>query len=140
MDESFVMRWTCLSLIVIRPILEGDKTLQSYAGLAVKTFKQFQNEKGTDDEQAKKNAQKIDETFERAWTYQRQLYYALFRHGGPTLDQAHDILHDHEPQLSELERVKNEAERMSGAHLWIDLLQDTVQGTSAKYLEPIISS
>lgn len=130
MDESFVMRWTCLSLIAIRPILEGDKTLHSYAGLAVKALKQFQNEKGTDDEQAEKNAQRIDETFEGAWAYQRQLYYALFRHGNPTVEQAHDILYDHEPQLSELERVKIEAERMRDADLWIDLLQDMVQGAT----------
>ena len=130
MDEPFVMRWTCLSLIAIRPILEGDKTLQSYAGLAVKAFKQYQDEKGTDDEQAEKNAQKIDETFEGTWAYQRQLYYALFRHGNPTVEQAHDILHDHEPQLSELERVKIEAERMRDADLWIDLVQDTVLCTT----------
>lgn len=51
-------------------------TLQSYARLAVKAFKQFQNGEGCGDEQAEKIAQKIDETFERAWAYLWQLFYS----------------------------------------------------------------
>jgi hypothetical protein len=130
MDQSFVMRWTWLSLTAIRPILEDNTTLRSYARLAAKAFKQFQSEEGTDDEQAEKNAQEIDETFERAWTYLRKLYYALFRHGNPTEAHARDILRAHEPQVAVLEHVKKEADRMTDADLWIHVLQDTVQGST----------
>jgi hypothetical protein len=129
-DGSVIRGWTCLSLTAIRPILQDNMTLQSYARLGAKAFKQFQSEESTDDEQAEKNAQDIDETFERAWTYLRQLYYALFRHGNPTEEQAQDILRAHEPQVAVLEHVKKEADRMIDADQWIHILQDTAQGST----------
>src|SRR5258708_9006336 len=37
-DQLFVMRWTCLSLIAIRPILENNRVVQHYAMGAVNLF------------------------------------------------------------------------------------------------------
>jgi len=39
-DELFVMRWTCLSLVAIRPILETNQDVQGYASEAVGLFEE----------------------------------------------------------------------------------------------------
>jgi hypothetical protein len=112
MDQLFVTRWTCLSLLVIRPILDGNTELRYFATIAVESFSQFENEDGTDDEQAEKNAQKLDEMFERAWTCLWDLSYALSAHDKPTAEQMQDILRDHEEQIMKLEQINTDADRM----------------------------
>jgi hypothetical protein len=37
-DQLFVMRWTCLSLVAIRQILENNQVVQGYAMWAVESF------------------------------------------------------------------------------------------------------
>jgi hypothetical protein len=66
MDQSFVIRWTCLSIMAIRPMLSDNKLLMEDARLAVVSFGEFQGGDGTD-EVAEKNAQEIDAVLDNAW-------------------------------------------------------------------------
>jgi len=122
-DQLFVMRWACLSLMAIRPILDGNTQLQFVTRIAVESFSRLEIEDGTDDERAERNAQKIDETFERAWNCLWELYNALFEHGDPTAEQAQEILRDHREQISDLEHISTDADRMEDIDQGISSLQ-----------------
>ena len=101
MDRSFVIRWTCLSIMAIRPVLSGNVRLRTTASDAVNSFQTFQTQKGTPDEQALKNAKKIDEYFISA-------YSCLF---GMTLFRTSDLTDDEVEGsiITELERINTEA-------------------------------
>ena len=65
--QSFAIRWTCLSFVVIRKMLNSPQ-LQAHAEIALKKLIAFHPEcnLGTT-ETARRNAQSIDEQFAAAW-------------------------------------------------------------------------
>jgi hypothetical protein len=106
-DQSFVMRWTCLSLVAIRSILEpqGLTGLGICARNAVYLLERTADD-DTSEEQAVTHVQKIAETFNKAWGCLNELGKAL--EGNLTEDEAREILRDHESQISELEHINIE--------------------------------
>jgi hypothetical protein len=62
-DQTFVVRWTCLSIMAIRGILRSDVSLKEDARLAVASFGELQHGDCTD-EAAEKNAREIDQTLD----------------------------------------------------------------------------
>ena len=101
MDRSFVIRWICLSIMAIRPVLSGDELLRTMARDVVNSIQTFQKQDGTPDEQALKNAKKIDEYFIGAYSCLFGL--ALFREKDLTKDKVGGTI------ITELERINTEA-------------------------------
>jgi hypothetical protein len=65
-DESFVMRWTCLSIMGVRRAILNDNVLKGNARSAVASFGGDAHSDHVD-EVAEKNAREIDEVLERSW-------------------------------------------------------------------------
>ena len=112
-DQLFVMRWTCLSLVAIRQILEDNQGVQDRARGAMDRFAE-------EDETGKNNtligAQKIDDTLQKARDCLFQLDNSLHKTEEPT-EEVIEILRGLESQISELEQINIEADRLE----WVDL-------------------
>jgi hypothetical protein len=107
-DRQFVMRWTCLSLVTIRSILERNTTVQEKTEIAVKSFA---GEHDTSDGQAPTCAQNIAGTFRDARSSLLQLNDALIRVEN-TKEQVMANLQDYEPQVSRLANIDNDADQL----------------------------
>jgi hypothetical protein len=130
-DELFVMRWTCLSLVTIRPILE-DNTFGHVRFWAEQVIDRF-DETGNNDALA--IAQKIDEMLKKATNCLLQLYWALPDTKDLT-EEVIEILRGHESDISELEQINIEADRLGwevDAHIYL------MQSAFNKFSHRIIS-
>jgi hypothetical protein len=122
-DQSFIIRWTCLSLVSVQRVLSSCP-LQVLAGYAVSGLGRFRPEYGQPDDTGLKSAQKIEECLKRAWELVEEL-----RQGFEPLtqkrtkEQVEEILRNHEQQISELERIKVEADSMEDVDWRISLYQ-----------------
>jgi hypothetical protein len=121
-DELFVTRWTCLSLVAIRPILTDNERVQIGARDTMKSFAE-EDYIGNNDDLA--GAQKIDETLQKASNCLFQLYNALDKTEDLT-EEVKDILRGHESQISELEKINIEANRPGWADFAIFMMQNDI--------------
>jgi hypothetical protein len=109
-DELFVMRWTCLSLVAIRPILADSGDVQYWAR---KTMEQFARADDTGNNDALAVAQEIDETLQKAKRCLNGLYGDL--RNTEDLTEVKTILRGHESDISELEQINIKADRLGWA-------------------------
>ena len=125
-DPSFIIRWTCLSLVSVQRILASDR-LQVLAKYAVSGLARFQSEYGRPDETAWKSAQKIEDRLKTAWKPVEELRQAFEPWTQKrTKEQVEEILRNHEQQISELERIKVEADSMGDIDWRISLYQEAM--------------
>ncbi|KAI9439392.1 hypothetical protein BJY52DRAFT_1217282 [Lactarius psammicola] len=125
-DPSFIIRWTCLSLVAIQQILSSNR-LQVLAGYAVSGLTRIQLDFGQPDEAALKSAQRADKCLKIAWERVEDLHKAFEPWGQKrTREQVEEILRSHEPQISELERIEVEANGMEDVDSRISLCQDAL--------------
>ncbi|KAH9008990.1 hypothetical protein EDB85DRAFT_1511859 [Lactarius pseudohatsudake] len=125
-DPSFIVRWTCLSLVTIQRILGGNR-LAVLARYALNGLARFQSEYGQPDDTAWRSAQRIEECLETAWERVgelRQAFEPLAQKR--TREQVEEILRNHESQISELERIKAEADRLEDVDWRISLYQEAM--------------
>ena len=108
-DELFVGRWTCLSLMAIRPILADNADVQSSAK---QTMEFLANDTGNIDALA--GAQKIDKMLQKARDSLLGLRDAL--PDTEDLTEVKEILCGHESQISELEQINIEPDHLK----WVD--------------------
>ena len=109
-DGPFVVRWTCLSLLTIRLILERETSVREKAKLAVEAFAGGDD---TGDDQALTGAQTIDGIFRDARSSLSQLYNALTQVENPSKEQVISILDGHRSQVSQLENIHTHTDRFS---------------------------
>jgi hypothetical protein len=102
-DQSFVMRWTCLSLVAIRPILDSG-LLRYRATRALESLESAADD-DTSEEQAVTPLPKATKIFNKALDCLNELGEALAGKENLTEDEAREILRDHESQISELEHI-----------------------------------
>jgi len=122
-DPSFIIRWTCLSLVAIQQILSGDQ-LKVLARYAVGGMARSQSEYGQPDETAWKNAQRIDSCLKTAWQRVEDLRQELKPLAQTkTKEQVEEILRKHEPQISVLGR---EVDGLKDVDWRISLYQDAM--------------
>jgi hypothetical protein len=121
-DELFVTRWTCLSLVAIRPILADNQQVQFWAR---QTRKWFATADDTGNNDPLAAAQKIDKTLEKASDCLFRLYDAL-RETEDLTEEVKEILHGHESQISELEQIYIEADRLQWVDNWILSMQSII--------------
>jgi hypothetical protein len=122
-DQLFVMRWTCLSLVAIRPILEDNKEMQSQARRAMESFTlQRDPEIIIYNEEALVAAQKTDEKLEKASDCLFRLFITLGETGDLT-EEVKEILRGHESLISELEQINIEASCLGSVDMQICEMQ-----------------
>jgi hypothetical protein len=108
------MRWTCLSLVVIRPILADNQQVQFWAR---ETMYWFAMADDTGNNDAMAAAQKINETVQNASRCLLRLHDALCDSETEDLTEGvKGILRGHESQISDLEQINIEADRLE----WVD--------------------
>ncbi|KAH9172752.1 hypothetical protein EDB89DRAFT_2069420 [Lactarius sanguifluus] len=107
-DPSFIVRWTCLSLVAVQQILCSNR-LQGACWVAWR------------------GAQRIEECLKTAWGSVEELRRAFEPLSQKrTSEQVEEILRNHERQISELERIKVEADSMEDVDWRISLYQDAM--------------
>jgi hypothetical protein len=125
-DQSFIIRWTCLSLLSVQRILSSNR-LQVIAGYAVSGLARFRFEYGQPDETSSRSAQMIEESLKTAWKLVEELSQAFEPWTQKrTREQVEEILRKHERQISELERIKVEADSMEDVDWRISLYQEAM--------------
>ena len=125
-DPSFIIRWTCLSLVSVQRILR-DNRLQVLAAYALSGLARFQSEYGQPDESGWKSAQKIEDRLKAAWKSVEEVRRAFEPWTQKrTKEQVEEILRNHEQQISELERIKVEASGMEDVDWRISLYHDAM--------------
>ena len=122
-DQMFVMRWTCLSLVAIQPILASDQGLHYHASLAISSLSEVRHHTG--DEQTPMH---IIETFYNALECLRELSGALPIVGNMEKEEARNILFNQKSLISELERI--DAQDVDSADEWIRAVQRDVDRTT----------
>ena len=100
-----MIRWTCLSLVAIRPILADNQDVQ----IQLRRMSLFALGDDTGNNDAR--AQKIDKTLQKATNCLLQLRDALHETEDPT-EEVKEILRGHESQISELEQINIESDRL----------------------------
>ncbi len=107
-DQPFVMRWTCLSLVAIRPILGSEGSRSRFHAQRALDWLEIPVDDDTGEEHAVTCFQKITETFNEALGCLNELGKALVWEENLTEDEAREILRDHESQILELEHINIE--------------------------------
>jgi hypothetical protein len=125
-DQSFIIRWTCLSLVSVQQILSSNR-LEVLAGYAVSGLGRFQSEYGQPDDTGLRSAQRIEDCLKTAWERVEELHQAFEPWTQKrTKKQVEEILQNHERQISELERMKVEANSMEDVDWRISLYQEAM--------------
>ncbi|KAH9170091.1 hypothetical protein EDB89DRAFT_1356165 [Lactarius sanguifluus] len=105
----------------------GRNRLKMLAGDAVNGLARFQAEHGQPDETGRESAQRIDECLKTAWGRVEDLRRAFEPWTEKrTREQVEQILLTHGQQISDLERIKSEADRMGDVDREISLYQDAM--------------
>ena len=126
-DQSFIIRWTCLSLVAVQQILRAQYSnrLQVLAGYAVSGMARFQSDYRQPAEAEWRGAQRIEECLKIAWKRVEELRQEFEPWTQKkTREQVEEILRKHERQIAELERIKVEADAMEDVDWRISLYQN----------------
>jgi hypothetical protein len=131
-DPSFIIRWTCLSLVSVQRILRSER-LRVLAGYAVSGLARSQSEYGQPYEAEPRGAQRIEECLKTAWERVEGLRGAFDPLSQKrTRKQVEEILRSHDRQISELERFKVQADDMDDVDWRISLYQDEMDEATYK--------
>ena len=133
-NPSFAIRWTCLSFMAIWQMVtdEGNR-VQGLAGSAVSGIARFQLGYGARDTEAFDGAKRIDKYLETAWGHVEDICRAFWPwHESRNEEEIRHILYGCEFQISELERMENEAMGMDDVDRQIALLQDAMDDVTHK--------
>src|SRR6266850_2788038 len=96
-EQSFVMRWTCLSLVAIRQILESESSLREDAELAWRQLEPKDN--------SPTRLENIIDTFNEALKCLEPFSGLPIWGGDQTEERVKEILRKHESQISRLEQI-----------------------------------
>ena len=139
-NPLFTARWTCLSLVAIRQIVNDEK-LQELANMALDGIAHFQTNLGSRDtvKMALTAAQKMDEDLKKAWEAVLDLRLALepwSQNKNKTEAEIRSILtlNTCEASIQELERVAMEAVGLKDIDWRIRFLQSTMDAITHKLM------
>jgi hypothetical protein len=139
-DGLFLARWTCLSFVVISRGIANDDTIKLNARITINSLSRFgmgdggeqsitgdEDEDADADENALRNAQRIDDHFESAKEFCVHGLREAFRPSGEeiTEDQVREVLaRDYEVKICMLERISalladDRIERIDWGTFWI---------------------
>ena len=123
LNRSFLMRWTCLSLVATRRMLD-TKRVRQCAGVNISLLALYNavedNSSDTDD-LALSNAQKIDTKFKTAWNCVDELYSARIH-----LKDPKEMVSEVKTLLNKLEDIQVDAHGMGLIDMGILTLQSEI--------------
>ena len=125
-DQMFVMRWTCLSLVAIQPLLASDRTLHNHASQVMSSLSEEQ-----DHTSEKETPTRIIGTFKKALECLEELSGALILVENIEGEEAKAILVDHETAISTLAGI---GDQYDGADKWIQGVQRIVVKTTHRVI------
>jgi hypothetical protein len=129
-NPSFTVRWTCLSLVAIWKMVDGNR-VQELARFALAGIARFQTDYGGPDTMALAAAQGIDDYLMKAWEPVLELHLAFEPWSqNRTESEIREILNEHDASILELERIAIEAVGVEDVDWRISLLQDTMDGAT----------
>jgi len=128
-DQSFVIRWTCFSLVAIRRILESDWLTRGKLRIAWVMLEKADND-GTGGERGPTHFQKMVEAFDKAWRCLYELSCSLMLAKHLPEESIKEILRRHESQILELEHIFIEADRFQDIGEWVERLQHSLDETT----------
>jgi Family of unknown function (DUF6535) len=120
-DQLFVTRWTCLSLLAIRRIIDTNWRMWNCAD---EVLHLLEDDDTGEDNEPSTGAQTIDKNFQIARRCLYNLSHALSWTENPTEVKA--ILRDHESVISELERISIYAGHLENVDQWIFETQSAI--------------
>jgi hypothetical protein len=129
-DELFVIHWTCLSLVAIRPILAANRHVRHCARRTMELFAEV-DDTGNNDAMA--GAQKINETVQKASNCLFRLYDAL-RNTEDLTEDVKEIFRGHESEISELEQTNIEADHFEPVDHGTFDLQNAINSNSHRII------
>ena len=124
-DQSFVIRWTCFSLVVIRRILESDWLTRGKLRIAWVMLEKADDD-GTSGERAPTHFQRMIKTFDKAWMCLHELSCALILAKHFPEESIKEILRRHESHISVLEHIFIEADRFQDIGEWVGRFQQSL--------------
>ena len=131
---SFTVRWTCLSLVAIWTMVDGNE-LQELAKFALNRIARFQGDQGDLVSNASKVAQRIDDYLKEAWARVVDLHQAFepwSQNGNKTNSEIRKILNSREASILKLEHIAIEAVGMEDLDWQISLLQKAIDEATHK--------
>jgi hypothetical protein len=139
LNPLFTVRWTCLSLVAIKQIV-NDSQLQEVAKFTLDRIARLQTDYGDhpDIVVLMAMAQRIDDYLTRAWASVVDLHLAFDsepRSLSRTDADIITILNSREGSISELERIANEAVGMEDVDWHFTFLLDTMDETTHKLMQ-----
>ena len=126
-DQMFVMRWTCLSLVAIQPVLASDRNLHNHASLAISPLTGDQDHTGEN-----QTTTRIIETFHNALKCLEELSGALILIGNIKEAEAKEILRNNESLISMLRGISDQYD--DSADTWIQAVQRDVVKTTHRII------
>ena len=121
-DQLFVTRWTCLSILAIRRILDTDWKMWNYADEVL--YLLTKNDDTGEDNEALTGAQAIDSKFRTTRECLYGLSYAL--PWTEDLNEVKAILRDQESVISNLERISIDAGHLENVDQWVFETQSAI--------------
>jgi hypothetical protein len=131
-NPLFTLRWTCLSLVAIRKMVDVNR-IQELAKIALDGIAGFQKAFGDPDSLALAAAQRIDNYLKKALAPVVDLHLAFepWSHNRTELE-IREILQRHEESILELERITIEAAGVEEVDWRISFFQDEMDGATHK--------
>ena len=135
-NPLFTVRWTCLSLVAIKQMVNNNQ-LQELAKLALDGIAPFQTnlDRRNPVAMALTAAQKMDDDLKKAWEAVLDLRLALepwSQNQNKPESEIRSILNNCETSIQELERIATEAVGMEGIDWRIRYLQETMDEVTHK--------
>jgi hypothetical protein len=131
-NPLFTVRWTCLSLVAIWKMIDGDR-LQVLAKYALDGIARFQTDYGSPDSMALTAAERIDDYLKKAWAPVVDLNLAFEPWTqNRTESEIREILISREASILELERIAIEVDGVQDIDWRISLLQETMDEVTHK--------
>ena len=109
-DRSFVLRWTCLSVMSIHLVLNGNSPIRNFADGVIADIKSLGDEESTGDKQIMKN---VGNSLDDALNLLSELYWAFTPELPNSTEEIKDRLRNHESLISDLERISAEADNLT---------------------------
>jgi hypothetical protein len=127
LNRSFMMRWTCLSLVATRRML-NTKRVKQCAGVNISLLALYHVDEDSPpdtDDLALSNAREIDKQFEPAWNCVDKLYSGLIhlRDANEAVSEVEKTLRDYAPKLN---GIQVDSRGMGLIDMGIQTLQDEV--------------
>jgi len=129
MDQSFVTRWTCLSIVVTRSMLDGNLPMQQEMEKAISRLESIALESSGTDSEPQSTAQTIDMILSAQWQNLFMIFRELFpsAHADLSEERVEEVIRGHPTAMSSLEQNYLDGRRLKLLDGYISFPQRSIQ-------------